>query len=277
MGKPHFLQRHPRLKWKLYHTYRFFYNFNNIIKKKSTELKPSGKLFIGGGDFKEVGEEFLHYFQTFCKIKPTDKILDIGCGSGRMAVPLTKFLDSSGIYEGFDIFPSGIKWCQKNISPKYNNFHFNLVDIYNKEYNPKGKIPSSKFSFPYENDSFDFIFATSVFTHMLPDDVENYFSEIKRVLKKNRKCFLTFLLLNSESLKAINEKKSKITFEQNDENFSLMYKDIPEHTIAYSENFIRVIHKKHGMIIEEPIKFGSWSGRDSFLSFQDLIISINSK
>jgi len=193
-----------------------------------------------------------------------------------MAVPLTKLLDSSGIYEGFDIFSSGINWCQKNISSKYGNFHFTLVNVYNKEYNPNGKLHSSKYQFPYEDNYFDFVFATSVFTHMLPDDIDNYFSEIKRVLKNNGKCLLTFLLLNSNSLESIYKKKNKIKFEHNDENFSLVYKDIPEHTIAYKENFIRSIYEKYGIIIKEPIKYGSWSGRGDFLSFQDLIISINS-
>jgi len=272
-----FLNHHPRLKWKLYHIYRFFHDSTNFIRKNSQELNPTGLLFIGGGNFKEVGEEFLNYFQNLCGIKSSDKILDIGCGSGRMAIPLTKFLDSSGVYEGFDIFSSGITWCQKNINPKYSNFHFLLADIYNKEYNPNGKINSSQYKFPYESNYFDFIFATSVFTHMLPEDVDNYFSEIKRVMKKNGKCLLTFLLLNADSLESIYEKKSKITFEQNEEKFSLVYKDLPEHTIAFKESFVRSIYEKYGMKIKEPIQYGSWSGRDDFLSFQDLIISFNSK
>ena len=277
MIKLDFLNHHPKLKWKLYHIYRFFYDSTNFIRKNSQELNPSGILFIGGGNFKEVGEEFLNYFQNLCDIKSSDKILDIGCGSGRMAIPLTKFLDSSGVYDGFDIFSSGIAWCQKNINPKHSNFHFLLADIYNKEYNPNGKINSSQYKFPYESNYFDFIFATSVFTHMLPEDVDNYFSEIKRVMKKNGKCLLTFLLLNTDSLESIHEKKSKIIFEQIEEKFFLMYKDIPEHSIAYEENFVRSLYEKYGMTIKEPIQYGSWSGRDDFLSFQDLIISINSK
>ena len=272
--KSNFLNRYPRLKWKLYHTYRFFHTLSEFNTKKSSDMNPTGVLFIGGGDFKGVGEEFQNYFQNFCGIKPSYKILDIGCGSGRMAVPLTKFLDS-GSYRGFDIFPSGIKWCQKNISSKYPNFHFTLADIYNKEYNPTGKIEPSKYKFPYDDDFFDFVFATSVFTHMLPEDLDHYFSEIKRVLKSNGKSFLTFLLLNSISLELIESKKSKITFEQNEDNFSLMYKKIPEHTIAYQEKYIRSIYEKYGMKLD-PIKYGSWSGRSNFVSFQDIIISTKS-
>ncbi len=274
MKRLKFLNHHPSLKWKLYHLYRFFYDSVNYFGKNSSELSPEGLLFIGSGDFRKVGEEFFSHFQNLCNLNPTDKILDIGCGQGRMAVPLTKFLESSGAYEGFDIFQSGIEWCKKNISTRYSNFNFQLVNIYNKEYNPNGKIQPSDFKFPYESNYFDFIFATSVFTHMLPEDLDNYFAEINRVLKNNGKCLLTFLLLNSQSQNSIKLKKSKIEFEYLDENYYLMYRDVPEHTIAYKEKFIKEIYEKHGLIIEEPIRYGSWSGRENFLSFQDLIISI---
>ena len=63
----------------------------------------------------------------------------------------------------------------------------------------------------------------------------------------------------------------------NEEKFSLVYKVLPEHTIAFKESFVRSIYEKYGMKIKEPIQYGSWSGRDDFLSFQDLIISFNSK
>lgn len=59
-----------------------------------------------------------------------------------MAVQLVKYLDKNGWYEGFDIVKLGINWCRKEISTQYPNFHFRLVDIYNKFYNPKGKYKS---------------------------------------------------------------------------------------------------------------------------------------
>lgn len=80
----------------------------------------------------------------------------------------------------------------KNITPKYPNFNFQLADIYNKMYNPQGKYKASDYKFPYANETFDFVFLTSVFTHLLPQDMERYLSEIARVLKKNGRCFITF-------------------------------------------------------------------------------------
>src|SRR3954452_6830822 len=47
---------------------------------------------------------------------PTDRVLDIGCGPGRVAVHLTRFLDpDAGSYEGLDVMPNAIAWAQGRI------------------------------------------------------------------------------------------------------------------------------------------------------------------
>ena len=70
-----------------------------------------------------------------------------------------------------------------SIAPKFPNFHFTWADVFNGYYNPKGKSKPHEYKLPYESDSFDLVIAYSVFTHMLRDETENYFSEISRVLK----------------------------------------------------------------------------------------------
>ena len=40
----------------------------------------------------------------------------------------------------------------------------------------------------------------SVFTHMRRREVANYLSEISRVLKPNGKCYITYFLINEETL-----------------------------------------------------------------------------
>ena len=83
-------------------------------------------------------------------LKPDERVLDAGCGIGRIAVPLTEYLDESGGYEGFDIAPEGIAWCRENITPRYPNFRFQVADIYNKSYNPEGSQKADEYEFPYE-------------------------------------------------------------------------------------------------------------------------------
>ena len=226
---------------------------------------PSKIAIIGGGDFKKIGEEFLHYFIELGRLKSNEAVLDVGCGIGRMAVPLTSYLDKKGHYEGFDIWFDGIDWCRKNITPKYPSFHFQLTDIYSKACNPKGKKKASEYEFPYEDESFNFIFLTSVFTHMLPQDVENYFSEIVRVLKRDGRCLITFFLLNTQSLKSIDEKLSLLDFKYNFQGYRTIDKNEPESAVAYDERFIRAPLLKNfgGFIplsyqVSAPSKFKDW-------------------
>ena len=75
-------------------------------------------IFVGSRrNYRKTGEEFLRYFVELGDLTPKGRILDVGCGIGRMAVPLTKYLDQEGSYEGFDIVEKGIRWCKKNVSP----------------------------------------------------------------------------------------------------------------------------------------------------------------
>jgi ubiquinone/menaquinone biosynthesis C-methylase UbiE len=253
--------------------YCFILDITDSISGRRNEFVPPRiKIFVGAGDYLKIGEEFFKYFIEFAELKPNQKILDVGCGSGRMALPLTKYLASDGAYEGFDIVKEGIQWCLK-ITKKYPNFNFHLADIYNKSYNPEGRYKSSEYVFPYKDNTFDFIFLTSVFTHMFPDDIERYFSEISRVLKIDGKCLFTFFLLNVESLNLIRNEKSSLNFKYEFKNYSTIDKEVQEEAIALNEDIIRRYYKKYGYNIIQPVYYGGWCGRDKFLSYQDIVIA----
>jgi len=64
-------------------------SLNSILGKRNPLIPPRHLIFIGDGDYENTGKEFLHYFVKLAGLKPDDKVLDIGCGIGRMAVPLT--------------------------------------------------------------------------------------------------------------------------------------------------------------------------------------------
>jgi SAM-dependent methyltransferase len=246
-----------------------------LLDRRDKLTPPKGMIFVGSRRYyKKIGKEFLQYFIELGDLKPKERVLDVGCGIGRMAVPLTKYLDKEGSYEGFDIVKKGSNWCRKKISCNYPNFSFQLADIYNRNYNKKGRFKASEYKFPYENECFDFLFLTSVFTHMQPQDMENYFCEISRVLKRGGRCLITFFLLNEESFQLINSGKSTLDFKYQLGKYRTQDPYIPEAAICYDEQFILGLYEKYGLKIKQSIHYGSWCGRAKFLSYQDIIIAL---
>ena len=231
------------------------------------------KIFVGDMDnFIEVGQELFGHFKTIGELRPNERVLDIGCGIGRMAIPLTKYL-VDGSYEGFDIVRAGIEWCNENISSRYPNFRFQFADIYNTLYNPSGVVPSKEYRFPYEASSFDFVFATSVFTHMLPEDMEHYLCETARVLKRGGRCLITFFLWNQEVERLIVSGQSKFGFKHNCGNYHVQDTKSPESAICYEEAFVLPLYEKYDLDANLAIHYGAWCGRNDFASGQDMIIA----
>jgi SAM-dependent methyltransferase len=262
-----------RTKASLRRAYDFLdYNVGVRTGRLDPLIPPDWLHSVGGGSYTQIGEAFFQYFVDLAGLKPHERVLDVGCGTGRMARPLTGYLEG-GSYDGIDIVAPSIKWCQRAYSRRHSNFHFHFADIYNKAYNPTGRHRAAEYRFPFETVSFDFVFLTSVFTHMLPTDVENYLSEVARVLKRGGRCLITYFLLTSDSLRLIEEKASSLTFGHEAQGCRVEDKDVPERAIAHEESRIRALYEKHGLSISEPIRYGSWSGKKDGLSYQDILVA----
>ena len=264
---PNFLQ--PPLK-KIYYLPNYIMY---LLKGRNSMVPAKSMIFIGSGDFEKIGQEFKHYFIELADLQPNNRVLDVGCGLGRMAVPLTDYLSPEGGYWGFDIVKKGIEWCQSHITPNFSNFHFQHSDVYNRHYNPRGKVLAQDFHFPYDDEFFDFVFLRSVFSHMFPSDLENYLNEISRVLKAGGKCLITFFIMNEESKKLVHSGHSAYDFRYKIEGCLTTNEKDPEEAIAYNEEDVKKFFEKCGLNIIQPIHYGSWCKRDDFLSHQDIIVA----
>jgi SAM-dependent methyltransferase len=149
---------------------------------------------LPGIQHRRVGELYLRLFVELGSLRQDESVLEPGCGTGRMAEPLTGYLSPAGSYDGFDVVADAIRWCVENISSNHPNFRFRHVDIFNREYNPGGRVDPAAFEFPYADEVFDFVLLTSVFTHMMPSEVRHYLGEIRRVLRPGGRCLMTFFL-----------------------------------------------------------------------------------
>jgi ubiquinone/menaquinone biosynthesis C-methylase UbiE len=196
---------------------------------------------------------------SYCQLRPNDHVLDVGCGTGSMAVPLTTYLNG-GRYEGFDVVPLWINWCQRHISRSYPNFRFKHIDAYSRHYNSTGKLQADMLHFPHESQSFDCAMLMSVFTHMLPDGIRNYINELARVLRPGGSAFITALLLNTESRAAIGEGRSVFPLRHQYGDSLVVDPQFPETTIAIPESQLCQWFAETGFEITR-VMYGSWAGR----------------
>jgi SAM-dependent methyltransferase len=169
-----------------------------------------------------------------------------------------------------------VDWCSYNISRRYSNFTFQTANIYNKVYHPSGRFRADEYTFPYEDESFDFVFLNSVFTHLLPFDMENYLSEVSRVMKNGGRCFITYFLFDDKTLELLRAGKTRHVcfFHKFDDRCYVMNPDKPEMAVYYDLNYISMLYSENGLEVNGPIRFGSWCERSGKLkSFQDIIVA----
>jgi SAM-dependent methyltransferase len=228
----------------------------------------------GPGSFSEIGVGWLRCLIDLCELSPDDQVLDVGCGPGRVALALTDYLSTGGGYEGLDVLPWAIDWCRQEITPSHPNFSFRHADVFSAQYRPEG-MPAKDYSFPYEANRFDVACATSLFTHLLPDELERYLSEIARVLRPGGRALMTFYLLNDEALRSTESGTlpPEYRFGHDHGDYRLTFENAPGYIVGYREEFLRKACAEAGLRLVDPIHHGQWCGRDSGLSWQDVVIA----
>lgn len=263
----------PKFRRIIRRVYYFPIDFiERITGKRIPFTPPKGRVFIGSGDFIKQGNNILKQLVELGGLNKSDRVLDIGCGIGRLAVPLTSYLHNNGSYEGFDVVKSGIIWCKKNISTKFPNFRFTHIDLKNDLYNLETEKQAKDFVFPYKDNEFDFVFLTSVFTHMMPLDIEAYLKQIHRVLKKNGHCFVTFFIMNKKSHQLM-KSSDGLKFNYSFGNYYLHNPKVKEANVALDEEYLDTLFSKIGFIVENKY-FGYWSGleKKKAIDFQDIVV-----
>jgi SAM-dependent methyltransferase len=209
------------------------------------------------------------------RLLPNERVLDLGCGPGHHARPLTEYLSSEGSFEGLDIGLSVIEYC-KGAYGRHSNFNFTHVNIYNEHYNRSGTIKQNAYKLPFKDADFDLVYSVSLFTHLLPEDATSYFREIRRVLKPTGRLISTFFLLTAESRANIaNENKNAaFRFPHDFGSYRVLSTNDPAAGVAYDEAWIRNKLAEAGFRLCE-VTYGTWSGdRDMLQALQDTILAL---
>jgi SAM-dependent methyltransferase len=243
-----------------------------VAKDSSLPVPPPALQFCGDGDFLAIGAEFLGHFITMGGLAPHERVLDIGCGVGRTAVPLMRYLQPPGCYDGIDIVQSGIVWCRGAITRSNKAFRFHYIDILHPLYNPNGAQRATATRLPFADGVFDFICMVSLLTHLDRAQVAHYARETARLLAPGGRCFVTAFLVNQPAREALRAGKGKLRFSTFARGPTWrLNREIPLAGVAYDEDTFLELFLRVGLSRVHPTVYGRWSGRTSPV-FQDLCV-----
>ena len=219
----------------------------------------------GGRDtFDPMVEFHMAALKEHTRIEPDHSVLEIGCGIGRDAIPLTNILSAKGSYIGVDIVKDSIQWCSDNITLRYPNFKFVHLDIRDQLHNPGGTMRTTDVTLPAPDASIDRIILWSVFTHMRKADIAHYLREFARVLKPAGTAFATWFIVNDEVLakaRTVNLTPFNLRFEHVLEEGCLINDPkSPMGAVAYIDTAMRELVNSSGLEVIGDVLPGQWSG-----------------
>jgi SAM-dependent methyltransferase len=121
------------------------------------------------------------------------RILDVGCGTGLLAVASEPFLGERGRYLGIDVSGADVGFCRAHYPAPA--FSFQLLEAGNPAYAPERA--ERRPPWDVADATIDLATALSVWTHFAEEDAVFYFRELDRVLRPGGRAILTCFLLDA--------------------------------------------------------------------------------
>jgi SAM-dependent methyltransferase len=228
---------------------------------------------VGAGEWRRTGERIAELAVEFGELRPDDRILDLGCGLGRIVQPLRHRLSRRGRYVGLDIAHQYIAWNRAEITTRDSRFQFERIDVRNDLYRPEGAVEAARARFPFPDAAFDFALAFSLFTHLDAAAAERYFEELARVLAPRGRLLATFFVLDGEARARIAAGRCDRRFAHPLPHGATDDAAVPESAIAFDRDWLLATLERSGFRPTRPLERGTWCGEPGGPTYQDLLIA----
>lgn len=234
---------------------------------------------VGGGDPIINGDLNFALLDRLLSLSPDMRVLDFGCGCGRLALPLLEYLNDSGHYLGIDIIQELVQFCRQEIAPHYSNSEFLQLAASNSHYKKwlSNSVPPEfgiKTMDSVADASFDLAVAFSVFTHLKLLQVDEYLRHFSRILRPGGQLVFSSFLINSSSRHYLRQGVPLVPFGSDVFKNRSMYIS-SEHdelaAVAFNEVALLDVAQKYDL---HPISivYGNWCGKPSFTTMQDVVV-----
>lgn len=246
-----------------------------ILKDKFLPVPPTHRNFVSpeGTHFIAEGVNLMEILYSY-GLRPEHSLLDVGCGIGRLAIPMTQFMTDEGAYFGLDINLSGIAWCHENLTQKYPNFEFAVINAKNQHYGHQyeyGNDTMQTASIPIKPDRrFDAACTFSLFTHLLWPEVDQYFRIVGPLLKRGAFFLSSLYLMTPAAKQGVAAGTSPFAFDLSQSGPTYTIKGTSySHAMAHDETTLLTLAKKHGMSLKCAVHYSGWpTGKPG----QDLLV-----
>jgi len=162
-----------------------------MLRSKNIQKIPSIYDRRGGKRSYAEWAHVIGLFQSliFTHVDTSENItlLDVGCGTGLLAIASEPYVQNGGKYIGIDVSANDICFCKSH----YPESHFEFIhtNTNNAHYNKEAQ--SNFETWPIDDNSINIITALSVWTHFNEKDSKHYLKEVARVLKPESHAIIT--------------------------------------------------------------------------------------
>ena len=239
---------------------------------------------VGGGDPEEVGRLSLATL-TQCGL-PLDRpvvVCDYGCGVGRVTAAVAGAIWKGSRLVGVDIVPEFVDFCARHLHDKDVGLQFMLLDAQNEHYPTATKssaegLPRHTLQAVAEalQNSVDFLFSVSVFTHLTPAMADDTFKCISAALKRGGTAAISCFLYDTEVEKCRHAGRIYSAFCLDGGYWAgpafFGSRDDPLAFVAYRPEGLLGLAVSHGLSLRQYVA-GGWRGTGiTTCSLQDYLV-----
>lgn len=237
--------------------------------------------WVGGSDPEAVGDACYGILKRYIALNGNSRLLDFGCGIGRVLLSILKHEPAIGSIRGLDIMPQVIQFCDENITARFPRATFDLIQGSNDHYDDfikaagRASPKSREQMLATHASSFTGAYAFSVFTHLEIADFRSLLELLAALLAPGGELLITAFLLTPYSRRAIEKRECLFPFgETAYEQDGKVFIGNPADRlgfIAFDLSLVEQMVFEAGLVITQ-VEHGSWTGAGFSASLQDVIV-----